>query len=291
MECCGRLFARVLCSYVLATDGTGLMVLDRKHSQNIVRGTMWNTVGDDRDVVFHYTPTAEGAAGPWEFLKDRSGYIQADASSTFDRLFNGKVSRATEVGCWAHARRKFEALRDVDCRVAHPLNLISRLYRFEELADLKGLDPEARAALRSERSRPELDKLLAFLAIRYANEPPSSPFAKACAYTINHREALGRFLGDGRLHLDNNICEQQMRAVALGRRNFLFAGSHEAAGRAADLYSLTRTCALRKVPVLPYFTDILSKLGDGWPDDCIEELTPDHWLELHGAKFRPDDDS
>ena len=85
--------------------------------------------------------------------------------------------------------------------------------------------------------------------------------------------------------------EQQIRDIALVRKNFLFAGSHEAAERAADIYSLTRTCTLRKVPPLPYFTDVLRKLSRRWPDDRLDELTPDRWLELHGAEFKPDDDS
>jgi hypothetical protein len=98
----------------------------------------------------------------------------------------------------------------MDCRVAYPLKLIARLYRIEHLAD-------------------------------------ASDLAKAAAYMINHWAALTRFLQDGRLKLDNNLCEQQLRAIALGRNNFLFFGSHRAAERAAVLYSLTRTCALQRV--------------------------------------------
>ncbi len=82
---------------------------------------------------------------------------------------------------------------------------------------------------------------------------------------------------DGRLSLDNNICEQQMRAIALGRRNYLFCGSHDAARRTAVLYSLMRTCAQHNVPPLPYLTDVLRKLADGWPQKRIHELLPDRW--------------
>ena len=89
---------------------------------------MWAT---SATVVFRYTPTGEGATGPWEFLAGRKGYVQADAASVFDRLFNGQVASATEVGCWAHARRRLVALKDMDCRVAYPLKLIARMYRIE----------------------------------------------------------------------------------------------------------------------------------------------------------------
>jgi hypothetical protein len=89
--------------------------------------------------------------------------------------------------------------------------------------------------------------------------------------------ALTRFVTDGRVSLDNNVCEQQLRDIALGRKNYLFAGSHEAAKRAADLYSLTRTCAQYGVPPLPYFTDVLAKLASGWDADRLDELLPHRW--------------
>jgi transposase len=271
------LAARMLKAYVVRTDATGLKVLDPQSPANIERGTLWCYVGDDRDVVFRYTPTGAGASGPWDFLANRRGYIQADAASVFDRLFNGKAAAATEVGCWAHARRKFEALCDTDCRVAYPLQLIRRMYRLEYLADLRKLGPEERAAFRQERSRPVLDKLKRWLIRTAEAEPPSSELARAAAYCVNHWEALARFPADGLLDLDNNLCEQQLRDVALGRKNFLFAGSHEAAERAAALYSLMRTCAQYRVPPLPYLTDVLRKLASGWPQGRLEELLPDQW--------------
>ena len=90
-------------------------------------------------------------------------------------------------------------------------------------------------------------------------------------------QALSRFLEDGRIDLDNNICEQQLRDIALGRKNFLFAGSHQAARRAANLYSLTRTCAQYGVPPLEYFTDVLRKLANGWRAHRLDELLPHRW--------------
>jgi transposase len=264
-------------AYVVRTDATGLRVLDPSSPANVERGTIWCMVGDDTDVVFRYTPTGQGASGPWTFLAGRRGYIQADAASVFDRLFNGEVARAVEVGCWAHARRKFVTLADTDCRVAYPLNLIRRLYRLEHLADLRDLESVARAAFRQQRSTPELDKLKPWLVRTLAGEPPSSALAKASAYFLNHWDALTRFLDDGRLDLDNNLCERQIRDIALGRKNYLFAGSHHAARRAATLYSLLRTAALHDVPLLSYLTAVLTKLADGWPADRFDELLPDRW--------------
>jgi len=279
-----RLTEKILASYLDQTDATGVKVLDPESPENIQRGTMWCYVGDQRDVVFRYTPTGEGATGPWEFLAGRTGYVQADAASVFDRVFNGRVTSAVEVGCWSHSRRKLMELQDTDCRVAYPLKLIARLYRIEHLADAKGLLPDERAALRQERSQPVLDKLKRWLAATHGSEPPASDLAKAVAYMINHWVALTRFVQDGRLKLDNNLCEQQLRAIALGRNNFLFFGSHRAAERAAVLYSITRTCALRGVSPLSYLTDVLRKLAAGWPQSRIDELLPDRWQAATAAQ-------
>jgi hypothetical protein len=264
-------------AYVVRTDATGLKVLDPGSPENVERGTIWCMVGDERDVVFRYTPTAEGATGPWTYLAGRRGYIQADAAGVFDRLFNGQVASATEVGCWAHGRRKFVALQDTDCRVAYPLKLIARLYRIERLADLKELSPEERATLRQARSKRETAKLHTWLTRTGAAEPPSSDFAQACGYVLRHWTALTRFLDDGRLGLDNNLCERQIRDIALGRKNFLFAGSHEAAKRSAVLYSLMRTAALHGLAPVPYLTDVLRKLAAGWDPSRSDELLPDRW--------------
>jgi hypothetical protein len=161
--------------------------------------------------------------------------------------------------------------------VAYPLKLIARLYRIERLADLQELSPQQRAALRRKRSAPVLDKLRPWLLTTVTHEPPSSELAKAAGYILNHWTALTRFTEDGRLRLDNNLCERQLRDIALGRKNFLFAGSHDAARRTATLYSLMRTCVLHDVPPLPYLTDVLHKLAAGWKHARLDELLPDRW--------------
>lgn len=272
---------RVLKAHVLGIDGTGLKVLDRNSPDNIERGTIWTCVGDERDVLFRYRPTGQGAGGPWEFLAKRTGYVQADAANVFDRLYNGRAARAIEIGCWYHGRRGLTALQDMDCRVAYPLRLIARLYRIEHLADARQLSPDERVLLRQQRSQVVLDKLKRWLIITSGSEPPGSDMAKAIGYLFNQWESLTCFLTDGRIKLDNNVVEQQHRDIALGRRNFLFAGSHDAARRMATIYSLTRTCAQYKVPPLPYFTDILQKFANGWPQERYAELLPDQWQTLH----------
>jgi transposase len=268
-------------AYVVRTDATSLKALDPGGPGNIRAGTVWTYVGDDRDVVFRFAPTGEGARGPWKVLAGREGYVQADAASVFDRLYNGQVARAVEVGCWAHGRRRFVALQDTDCRVAYPLKLMGRLYRTETLADLKGLEGDDRAAFRRERDGPTLDTLHRWLVYTAATEPPRSEMAKASGYLLNQWQALTRFVDDGRLSLDNNLCERQIRDIALGRKNYLFAGSPQAARHAATLYSLLRTCALHGVAPLPYLTDVLTTLAAGWRQDHLEELLPGRWKLKH----------
>lgn len=283
-----RLAARIVGdAYVVGTDATGLKVLDPTSPENVERGTVWCMVGDERDVVFRYTPTGEGATGPWSYLAGRRGYIQADAAGVFDRLFNGAAASAIEVGCWSHARRRFVALQDSDCRVAYPIKLIGRLYRIEKLADAKGLSVPERAELRRTRSGPVLDTLQGWLLTTTSKEPPKSDLAQAAAYVLNHWTALTRFVEDGRLSLDNNLVERQIRDIALGRRNYLFSGSHAAAQRSAAIYSILRTAAQHGVAPLPYLTDILTKLAAGWDTDRLDELLPGRWMATLGPPAPP----
>jgi transposase len=274
---------RTLDSYVVQTDASGLKVLDRDDPEGVRKGTMWCYVGDRQWVYFAYAKTGAGADGPWETLQGREGYVQADASNVFDRLYNGQCGNATEVGCWAHARRKHYSLMDSDPRVAYPLQLIGKLYKVETMADARGLDAEARVELRKERSSGILGRLKRWLVKTTAREPPESALHKACAYTLNQWRPLTRFLEDGRVGLDNNLCELQIRSLAVGRKNYLHAGSDVGAERAAALYTVLRTCALNGVDVYTYVKDVLDKLAAGWPQRRIEELLPDAWAVSRAA--------
>jgi transposase len=272
-----RLAARVRAAYIVRTDATGLKVLDPRSPDHVEMGSIWAYVGDDHDVLFRYTPTGEGATGPWTFLAGRTGYVQADAATVFDRLFTGQAAQAVEVGCLAHGRRKLIALQEMDCRVAYPLKLLARVYRIEHLADARELAPDDRAALRRDRTAPVMEKLHRWCGLTRAQEPPGTDLAKAAGYFVNHWTALTRFLEDGRLDPDNNVCEAQLRDIALGRRNYLFSGSHDAARRAAALYSLMRTCAQHGVPPLPYLTDVLTKLPAASTAAQLDALLPHRW--------------
>jgi transposase len=279
-----RIWEQVLVSHVVQTDGSGLKVLDRKDSEKIRLGTMWCYVGDRKRVVFRYSRTGSGQDGPWTHLAGREGYIQADAASVFDRLYNGDRAAATEIGCLAHARRKFFKLADSDVRVAYPLKLIGRLYKVESNAERAGLSDKERMRYRGQRSKEILKKLQRWLVKTAEEEPPESALAKACAYSLNHWKALTRFLEDGDIELDNNGCERQIRSLAIGRKNYLFAGSDAGADRAATLYSIVRTCDMYDVDPYHYLIDVLGKLAAGWKASRIDELLPEHWAVHRAAR-------
>lgn len=278
-----RIKERALGAHIVQADASGLKVLDRDHPDGIYKGTMWCYVGDRKHVVFEYAQTGKGDDGPWRFLAGREGYVQADADNTFDRLFNGLVARAIEAGCWAHARRKLFVLRDSDFRVAWPLSLIGKLFRIERRATRAELDAEARRAMRREKSRPVLDALKAWYVRTAAGEPPTSALASACQYAINHWDALTRFLDDGNISLTNNFCELQIRSLAVGRKNYLFAGSDRGAESAAAIYTVLRTAVLHGADPYAYVADVLDKLANGWLESRRDELLPDAWVAARAA--------
>lgn len=274
------LFEEVKESWLVQTDATGMTVLDVDAPGGSRLGQMWAFLGDGgRLCVFKYAPNAEGQNGPWKHLAGRTGYVQADASPTFDRLFNGRVADAIEVGCMAHARRGFSDLFDSDPRVAWPLKRIQLLYRVEKAAKLQSMGPGARLELRRRKSQPILDVLRAWLVKTAGREPPKSALARACAYFINHWAALTRFMQDGRLEIDNTDVEREMRSIALTRKNSLFVGSDRGGHEAAVLHSLVRTCVLNDVDPIAWMTDVLGKIADGWPQSRIRELLPHRWVK------------
>lgn len=272
-----RIRALARAAFLVQADDTGLKVLDRDAPGGSKRGHMWCYVGDGQHVAFVYTPTWR-KEGPQGFLADRKGYVQADAYKGYDGLFDREGATAIEVGCFAHARRYFfETLQAGDVRAALPMKLIQALYAIEARAKELGLEPDARRELRQTEAMPILTTLGRWLAETYNTEPPKSPLAKAAGYSIRQWEALKRYTEDGRLPIDNTACERALRGVALGRKNYLFAGSDAGADRAATMYTILGTCALAGVEPVAYLRDVLVKLQGDWPAARIDELLPARW--------------
>jgi transposase len=272
---------RLLAAYVLQTDDTHLRVLDRDHPQGIRRGFLWAYIGDARWAYFDYTGTRE-KEGPLAFLAERQGLVQADAYSGYNALFEGEGARCREVGCWAHARRRFaEALEGGELHAALPLRQIQALYMIERQLTREQASPEVRAKVRQEQARPILAELHAWLEPRRNRWPPRSPLADAIGYALNQWDALRVYLEDGQLDIDNTRVERLIRMVAVGRRNYLFAGSDDGARHGAVHYTLIATCRLHGIDAQAYLADVYQKIAGGWPHRRLAELLPDAWLRTH----------
>ncbi len=265
----------VLSSGYVSTDDTGVTLLGKGNSKNSQRAHFWSYLGEQcGDVVFDFTP-GRGGEGPKRMLAGYEGFLQADAYSVYDALFrSGKI---IEVGCLAHARRKFFDAKDVAAKEAMPaLHAIQALYRVERACKAEELTPDQRLERRIAQSRDTFARLSEWLAELRSRVLPKSPIGKAVNYFCNHTEALGRFLQDGRLEIDNNRCERTMRQVAVGRKNWLFAGSEAGGRRAATLYSLTVSCWELQIDPFVYLTDVLDRLSTT-PSSQVASLTPRGW--------------
>jgi len=274
---------RALASHLLQSDDTHLKVLDREHPNGLKRGHMWVYLGDSTWAAFVYTPDWK-QEGPLSFLDKREGWLLVDGYKGYDKLFTRQGATAVEVGCWSHARRYFvEALEAGDTRAALPLSLMGRLFEVEREASEQQVDEAERLRRRDTLSRPVTEQLGRWVADTYNREPPKSPLARACFYAINQWKPLSRFLEDARLPLHNNASELRLREIAVGRKNYLFAGSDAGAERAACVYTLVATCVLAGVEPWAYLTDVLEKLASGWPQRRLAELLPPMWKSAREA--------
>jgi len=282
---------KVLSSYVLSTDDTGVKVLDQNHERGIKKGHLWLYVGEgsqepaadrpgERHAVFTYTPTWQGE-GPQAFMKHRTGYIQCDGYAGYDKIV-GRPG-VIEVGCNAHQRRKWvQALEAGDARASIAIDLIARGYAVEAKAVARGLGPDALKSLRQDESRPLMEQLRAWAIDQAGRTAPKSPLGRAMKYMLGRWPALTRFLEDGRLPIDNNHVENGLRDVACGRRNWLFCGSDEGGRRAAILYSLMAECRLHGIDPVAYLKDVFERLSRGWPHSRLEDLLPAAWAKQQG---------
>jgi transposase len=259
VACAIRAQARAKARFMLNIDDTSIPILAKDTPEGRLIGHVWMVVGDQRFVAATVSKDwkkehAVAALGDWQ------GYVQCDAYRGFDGVF--RKGRMIEVGCWAHARRYFVKARDRGDKLAEEvLGLIGRLYAVEAEATRDELDPEGRLALRRERSRRTLELLWKWQQKVGAGTRPKSPLGKALTYLTNQRQALERFLEDGRLPLDNTVVEREMRPVALGRKNWLFAGSYEAAERLADGLTVIATARMHGVDPVAYLAWLLPQLA------------------------------
>jgi transposase len=275
---------RVLLSQVVQTDDTPVPVQDHD-GKGIKTGRLWVHVGDanNRFIVYDYTPD-HSHVGPARIFQGFEGYLQADGYTGYDGLF--KDGKIVEVGCWMHARRKFHEARTSDPARSHlMLAWVVGLYDVEDDAKKARKEHPAwdnatwhayRRDLRVERSKPILETIHAWLETERPKVLPKSPIGEAFGYTLNHWNALIRPWEAGFLEIDNGASERAIRPVALGRKNWLFAGSDEGGRTAATLMSLCATCKELGIDPFVYLRDVLERVSTH-PNSRIDELLPDRW--------------
>ena len=263
----------LLRSRIVATDDTSVPVLEPRQ-KTTKKGRLWVYVGDDDHpwTLFDYSATREGIH-PERYLTGFEGHLQADAYSGYDRLYaDGKV---LEVGCWMHCRRYFHEAAQADpSRPCEALAFIRELYRIEREA--KDLSADERQAARDKLARPILEAFEKWILRELASTLPKSPLGKALGYTSRQWKALTRYLEHGDIPIDNGRSERALRGVAVGRRNWTFAGSDVGGERAATLYSIVATCQRHGIDSFAYFRDFLRRIP-GLPESRIGELTPLAW--------------
>jgi transposase len=267
----------VMAASKLHADDTPVPVLAPGNGRTKT-GRLWTYVRNDRPsgdqtapaVWFAYSPDRKGER-PRQHLRLYKGALQADAYAGFQQLYeDGAI---IEVACWAHTRRKFH---EID--IAHPspitseaIERIAALYAIE--AEIRGSTPEIRKTIRQARAKPLLDSMNAWFEATLARLSRKSDTAAAIRYALSRWPALTRYADDGQLEIDNNAAERALRVVALGRKNFLFAGSNAGGERAAAIYSMLGTAKLNGLDPELYLHHVLERIADH-PISRINELLP-----------------
>ena len=243
-------------------------------------GRLWVYVRDSKSygdnktppaICYFYSPDRK-AKRPEAHLKDFKGVLHADAYAGYNNIYeSGEV---LEAACWAHARRKFyeaAVIAHTSDLAGYALEQISSLYEIE--AAIRKEKPEIRKKLRKEKSLIIINDLMTWMKKSYKKLPRSSPTAKAIQYALNLEVELKRYTDDGKIEIDNNIAERAMRIVAIGRKNYLFAGSDEGGQFAANIYTLTETAKANNISPYKYIEKVLSSLQDHKANK-IHELLP-----------------
>ena len=255
-------------------------------------GRLWTYVRDERPhdgarppaAVFFASPDRRGER-PLAHLAAFSGVLVADGYAGFNGLYEaGRAGGAlTEAACWAHVRRKIFEVHAAtgSALAAEALERIGALYGVER--DLHGKPPDARTRERQTRSKPLAEALKTFAETSLTQVPGRSDLAKALRYMLARWPALMRAFDDGRLALDNNAAERALRSVAVGRKNYLFAGSELGAERAAAFYTLIETAKMNGLDPEGYLRDVLTRIADH-PAKRLADLLPWNWMPTGGAE-------
>jgi transposase len=262
----------VLKTGYLHADETPIKVLDKDKKGQTHRGYYWVYQNSIEKIVLFDYQQGRGREGPIEILQHFQGYLQSDGYSAYE-IFD-KQAGITLMHCMAHARRMFhEALDNDYARASYALDQIGDLYTIERICKDSGINHAEITEVRRQKSAPILESLGQWMKQQYMEVTPKSAIGKALAYSIERWQRLSIYTKDGMLNIDNNPVENSIRPVAVGRKNYLFAGSHEAAGRSAMLYSLLGTCKMHGIEPYTWLREVLETIADH-SINRIQELLP-----------------
>lgn len=266
------------CGYLHA-DETPIKVLDESKKGTTHQGYYWVYHNSkDKLVLFDYRK-GRGREGPDDILKDFQGYLQTDGYAAYDDF--AKRAGIVLIHCMAHSRRKFrDAVENDKTRAEYALSLFQKLYAIERRIKDEQWDSDAILQLRQEEAIPILNKLKDWMIEEYPKVIPKSPIGQAISYSLQRWDRLSVYASDPILHIDNNPVENALRPVCLGRKNYLFAGSHEAAQRAAMIYSLFATCRLHNTNPVEWLKDVLERMHL-YTTNNIHELLPQNWTKAN----------
>ena len=259
----------------IQADETPIGVLSAEKKGSNHRGYLWEYSRPEGPVIFDYQ-NGRGREGPQKMLRNFRGILQTDDYSVYGKL---KLAEMRHAACMAHVRRKFVEASQVDLDDKSVLRIVQQiggLYAVESQAKEQNLSCEQRKLLRQERSAPIMAELKKAVIAMRQQVLPQSYAGKACSYALGLWHKLEVYLSDGRVEIDNNACENAIRPVALGRKNWLHFGSKEAGPNIASILSVIETCHRLKVPVREYLLDVLPKLSSGNIRD-VASLTPMAW--------------
>jgi transposase len=248
----------VFASSYLQADETPNRVMTNEKKGKCHQGYYWAYRSPETNMVFFDYREGRTGEGPRDKLKNYKGQLQSDGFSVYEQF--GKRDGITLFHCWAHARRKFKEALDSDNRAQEIMVLIQRLYEVERIARDKEYSVDQRLVLRQEQSLPILEEIREWLN-RMANQVlEKDPLAKAIAYSVKRWGGLCYFAKDGTVEIDNNWVENSIRPLTHGRKNYMFAGSHEGAKRAAMYYTFFGTCKLKNINPYKWLKETLDKL-------------------------------
>jgi hypothetical protein len=265
--------AEALSSSYAQGDETEIKVQDGEVEGKCHKGYLWAALAPEKDLAFFEYHESRAGSSAKEVFEGFEGTLQTDLYAGYNAvILPEKVDR---IACLAHVRRKFIEVESIaKPQVTSVLQMIGKLYALER--KWSNAPPEKLQELRLKFSKPELEKLKKYLDELSVKTLPQSPLMKAVSYALCQWEAIERIFDSGVFHLDNNAIERQIRPVAIGRKNYLFAGSHEGAQNAAIIYSLVATCKLQKVNVYDWMKDVIARVP-AYPISRIGELLPHRW--------------